>query len=71
MCPVGIWMSVFMLEWPRIVVDDHGVSSHTGRAMTTKSGVVVSVEDARACKIVFLMSPGSYFGFEMHEPVSR
>ncbi len=71
MCPVGIWMSVSMFGWPRIAVDDHGVSSHTESTMTTNSGVVVSVEDARACKIDFLMSPGSYSGFAMHEPVSR
>jgi hypothetical protein len=38
--------------------------------MTTKKGVVVSVEDARACRIAFLMSPGSYSGFAVHEPVS-
>jgi hypothetical protein len=71
MCPVGIWMSVSMLGWPRISVDEHGVFSHTGSTMTTKSGVVVSVEDARACRIVFLVSPGSYSGLAMHEPVSR
>ena len=71
MWPAGIWIRVSMLGWLRIAAEDHGVSSHTGSTMTTNSGVVVSVEDARAWRIAFLMSPGSYSGFAMHEPVRR
>ena len=71
MWPVGIWIRVSMLGWLRIAAEDHGVSSHTGSTMITICGVVVSVEDARACRIAFLMSPGSYSGFAMHEAVRR
>ncbi len=71
MCPEGIWMSVSKLGWLRIAAEHQGVSSHTGSTMTTKSGVVVSVEKANACRMAFIMSPGSYSGFAMHEPVSR
>jgi hypothetical protein len=71
MWPVGIWIRVSMLGWLRIAAEDHGVSSHTRSTMTTKSGVDVAVEDARACRIAFRMSPGSYSGFAMHEPVRR
>ncbi len=71
MCPAGIWMSVSRLWWLRIGAEYQGVSSQTGSTMTIKKGVVVSVEDARACRIVFLMSPGSYSGFAVQEPVNR
>jgi len=39
--------------------------------MATKKGVVVFVEEARACRIAFLMSTGSYSGFAVHELVRR
>ena len=55
MCPVGIWISVSRLRWLRIAAEDHGVSSHTGRTNTTKCDVVVSVEEASAWRIAFLM----------------
>ena len=71
MCPAGIWINVSRLWWLRIAAEYQGVSSQTGSTKTTKKGVVVSVEDARACRIVFLMSPGSYSGFAVHEPVRR
>jgi len=56
-------MSVSRLLWLRIVAEYHGVSSKTESTMTTKKGVVVSGDEARACRIAFLMSPGSYSGF--------
>ncbi len=71
MCPIGIWMNVSILLWFRIAAEYHGVSSHTGSTITTKKVVVVSVDEARACRIAFLMSPGSYSGFAVHDPVSR
>ena len=70
MCPTEIWMSVSRLLWLRIAAELLGVSSQTGSTMTTKKGVVVSVDEARACIIAFLMSPGSYSGFVVHELVS-
>ena len=71
MCPAGIFMSVFRLLWLRIVAEYQGVSSQTGSTMTTNRGVVVYADEARACRIAFLMSPGLYSGFAVHEPVSR
>jgi hypothetical protein len=64
-------MSVFRLRWLRIAAEYQGVSSHSGSTMTTKKGVVVSVDEARACRIALLMSPGSHSGFAVHEPLSR
>ena len=63
--------SVSRLLWLRIAAEYQGVSSQTGSTMTTKKGVVVSVDEARACRIAFLVSPGSYSGFTVHEPVRR
>ena len=71
MCLVGIWMSVSKLGWLRIATEYKGVSSQTGSTMTTKKGVVVSVDEARACRIAFLMSLGSYSGFLVHDHASR
>ena len=71
MCPVGIWITVSRLGWLRIVAEYHGVSSHTGSTSTTKKGAVVSVDEARAWRIAFFMSPGSYSGFAMHDHVNR
>ena len=48
MWPVGIWISVSMLGWLRIAAEAHGVSSYTRSTSTTKSGVVVSTEEASA-----------------------
>ena len=64
-------MSVSRLWWLRIVAEVQRVSSQNGSTMTAKKDVVVSVEDARPCRIDFLMSPGSYSGFAVHEPVRR
>ncbi len=65
-------MNISRLWWLLIAAEYHqGVSSQTGSTMTTKKGVVVSVEDARACRIAFLMFPGSYSGFAVHDPVKR
>ena len=64
-------MCVSRLLWLRSAAIYQGVSSQTGSTMTTKKGVVVSMEEARACRINFLMSPGSYSGFEVHEHVRR
>ncbi len=64
-------MSVSRLLWLRIDAEYQGVSSQTGSNMTTKKGVVVSVDESRACRIEFLMSTGSYSGFAVHEPVRR
>ena len=71
MCPAVIWMSVSRLLWLRIAAEYHGVSSQMGSTMTTKKGVVVYVDEARACRTAFLMSPGSYSGFALHEPVRQ
>ena len=71
MCPAGIWVSVSMLWWLRIAAEYQGVSSQAGSTMATKKGVVLSVEEARACRIAFLMSPGSYSGLAVHKPVRR
>ena len=64
-------MSVSRLLWFRIVAEYHGVSSQTGSTMTTEKGVLVYVDEARACKLAFLMSPGSYSGFAVHDHVRR
>jgi outer membrane protein assembly factor BamA len=71
MCPAGIRMSVSKLWWLRIDEEYQGVSSQTGSTMTTKKDVVVSVDEARACRIAFCMSPGSYSGFAVHEHVRQ
>ena len=71
MCPMGIWIIVSMLRWLRIAEEYDGVSSHTGSTKTTRKGVVVSVDEVRAWRIAFLMSPGSYSVFAMHDSVSR
>ncbi len=60
-------MSFSRLLWLRIATEYNGVSSQTGSTMTTKKGVVVSVDEARACSIAFLMSPGSYSGLAVSE----
>ena len=64
-------MSVSILWWLRIAAEYQGVSSQTGSTMPTNKGVVVSVKEARACRIPFRMSPESYSGFAVHEPVRR
>jgi len=71
MCPVGIRINVSRLGRLRIAVEYHGVSSQTGSTTTIKKGVVVSVDEARAWRIAFLTSLGSYSGFATHDPVSR
>ena len=71
MCLVGIWMNVSKLGWLRIVAEYHGVFSQTGSTKTNKKGVVVSVDEARAWGITFLMSLGSYSGFAVHDLVYR
>jgi len=69
MCPDGICMSVSILGWLRIVADRQGVSSHTVRTKTVMNGVVVSVDEASALRIDFLVSSGSYSGFIAQDPV--
>ena len=64
-------MSVSKLWWLHIAEEYRGVSSHTESTMITKKGVVVSVDEARACRIAFLMSLGSNSGFAVHDPVRR
>ena len=49
----------------------HGESSHVGSIMTTRKGLSVAVDQARACKTPFLISVGSYSGTDRHEPVHR
>ncbi len=49
----------------------HGESSHAGCMRTTRNGFKDDVAQAKACKIVFRMSSGSYSGFARHEPVQR
>ena len=72
MCHVGNRISVSRLGCLRIAVEYHGVSSETSSTKTTRKGVVVSVEEERALRIAFLMSPGSYYsGFAMPDSVSR
>ena len=58
-----------MLVWLRIAADCQGVSSHTGRTVIVNNRVVVSVEDASACRTAVLMSFGLYSGFAMYDPV--
>ncbi len=67
----GIVNEHLRLRRLRIAKEYQGVSSQTGSTMTTKKGVVVSVDEASARRIAFLMSPGSYSGFAVHEPVIR
>ena len=69
MCPVGIRMRVSLLAWLRIATDCQGVSSHTGRTIIVKNGVVVFVKDASACRTTGLMLYGLYSGFSMHDLV--
>jgi hypothetical protein len=64
-------MSASGLMWLRIAAEYQGISSQTGSTMTTKKGVVASVDKVRARRIAFLTSPGSYSGFAIHEPVRR
>ncbi len=71
MCLVGIWMIVFRLGWLRISAEYHGVSSQMDSTRITRMGVVVSVDEARAWRIAFRMSPGLYSGFAMHDLVRR
>jgi len=71
MCPAGFWMRVSRLVWLRIVAEYQGVSSQTGSTMNPRKGVVVFVDEARACRIAFLMSPGSYSGFAVQDPGRR
>ncbi len=68
---VGIWISVFRLGWLLIAAEYHGVSSQICSTRAIRKGVVVFVDEARAWKLAFLMSPGSYSGFAIHDPVSR
>ncbi len=46
------------------------MSSQMGSTMAAKKGIVVSMDEASACRIAFLMSHGSYSGFAMYEPVN-
>ena len=72
MCPVGIWIRVSRSGWLRVAAEYHGVSSETGSTRTAKKGVLAYVDEAAsAWRIAFLMSPGSYFGFAMHDHVGR
>ncbi len=71
MCPAGIRMRVDMLWWPRIAVEFHGVSSHTGSIKTTRKGVSFASEEERAWRTALSISSGSYSGLAMHEPVQR
>ena len=71
MCLVGILMSVSKLGWIRIAAEYQGVFFQTGSTKTTKKGVVVYVDEARARRIAFLVSLGSYSRFAVHDPVSR
>ena len=71
MCPVSILMSVSMLRWLRIATEYQEVSSQTGSTKAIKKGVVVSVDEAKACRTTFLMSPRSYSVFAVHDPASR
>ena len=64
-------MSVSRLRWLHVAADYKGVSPHTDSTMTTKKGIVLLVDEARTCRIAFLMSPGSYSEFVVHEHVSR
>ena len=66
----GYLYECLQVGWLRIVVEYEGVSSQTGSTMPTKKGVVVFVDEATACRIAFLMSPGSYSGFAVHDLVS-
>jgi hypothetical protein len=68
-CPDGICMRVSILGWLRIVADRKGVSSHNGRTKTAGNGVDVSVDEASAWRIAFLMSSASYSGIVAQDPV--
>jgi hypothetical protein len=71
MCPLGMRMSVDIFVWPRIAFDVHGESSHTGRTMTTRNGVSVCSEEARAWRTACSISSGSYSGFAIQDEVQR
>ena len=68
---LGLRMCVDISVCPRIAFDVHGESSHTGRVITTRNGVSVCSEEARAWRTACSMSSGSYSGFAMQEEVQR
>ncbi len=71
MCSMGIWTRVSTFRWLRIPEEFQGVSSQTGRTMTTRKGVVVCSDEPRARRMAFCMSSRSYSGLAMQEPVHR
>ncbi len=65
------WASVIKLEWERMECVLQDESSHVGNIKTTRNGLLVVVEYARACRTAFRMSSGSMSGKARHEHIHR
>ena len=65
------WACVFKLGWERMECFLQGESSHVGNIKTTKKGLLVMVEHARACRTIFRRSSGLKSGKDRHEHVHR
>ncbi len=66
-----IWTSVVMVGCESMECVFHVESSHAGSIKTVRSGLLVEVEQARACRTVFLVFTCSCLGTARHEPVHR
>jgi hypothetical protein len=65
------WASVVKLGWERMKCVLQGESSHAGNIKTTKNGLLVVMEHARACRTAFRRSSGLMSGKARHEHVHR
>ena len=65
------WASVVKLRWERMECVLQGESSHACYLKSTKNGLLVVVEHARACRIAFRRSSCSKSGKARHEHVHR
>jgi hypothetical protein len=65
------WASVVKLRWERMECVIQGESSHAGNIKTTRNGLLVVVEHARALRTAFRRSSGSKSGKARHEHVHR
>ena len=59
------------LGWKRMKCVLEGESSHVGNIKTTRNGLLVVVEHARACRTDFHMSSSSKSEKAMHEHAHR
>ena len=60
-----------MLLCPQMDAEFQGVSSQTGRIITTKNEVSLVSDDTTAWMTALSVSSGSYFGLAIHEPLHR